>query len=229
MTPPLGWRRWLQIQSSNSVRSRAWRHHWCRRDSSAPSQQARGQRLPFFLPLTIGEGAERRDGAGLLGHLLRGTPPALARGRRAFPALHRGDLIRRHRARKTDRSRASPLPCSRPCFPRPFAGLAMPLKAAPSSGTVEWRRTWDADTTPRLQAPHLLRQIDVSRWRPHVSRWFAVYTWFAKMQNEYSRLQGLPTVVLSDLGRSGTSSDVRVLVAFGNSGHGRNGENRREW
>ena len=61
--------------------------HKYRRDSSTPSQQARGQRLSFFLPLTIGEGAERRDGAGHLGHLGEGAPPALA-GRRALPALH---------------------------------------------------------------------------------------------------------------------------------------------
>ena len=86
------------IPSSAIPRLRASHQHPCRRDSSAPPNPARGQRLPFSFSLSterepphICEGAERRNGAGLLGHLCGGAPPALA-GRRALPALHRGDL-----------------------------------------------------------------------------------------------------------------------------------------
>jgi hypothetical protein len=61
---------------------------------------ARGRRLPF--PSPSHEGAERRNGAGNVGHLNEGAH--LPRYRQArLPALHRGDFCRDHRTSASDR------------------------------------------------------------------------------------------------------------------------------
>jgi hypothetical protein len=136
-------------------------HHPSRRDSSAPSQQARGQRLPFFLPLT--KVRERSAGAARVtwGTFAKGAPPALV-DRRALPALHVATFCD---------GTVQDGPAIQAALPRPFTRPHRPPKAAPSSGADDAVAHWDVATFTTPAVRHtLLRQPSVPRKTPSTSK-----------------------------------------------------------
>ena len=147
------------IQLSNSPRSRASSQHSCRRDSSAPSKQARGGALPFFPSLTCVREAERRS-APLSRHPLR----------RGAACLYGTHAFRRSTAAILCGVIVQDGPVIQAALPRPFTRPHRPLKAAPSSGADDAVAPWDVVTSPRLQAPHPAPSAERLRKTPSASK-----------------------------------------------------------
>jgi len=133
----------------------------CTHASSAPRNECADRQIslsvframPGSLHASLRE-AERRNGAGLTGAPWRRRPARPCEGRRAF----RRSTVAIY-CEATVRDSIGPAgvhpPCSRGHL-RPLSpDRALPLKAAPSSGTDDGIAPWDVVNDPRLQAPHL--------------------------------------------------------------------------
>ena len=81
------------------------------------------------------------------GTFCEGTPPALA-GQARLPALHRGVLLRRHRARLVGSDQGEPFPRVRPCC----HDLSPDLCALPQGQPSHRRRTNDVAPGTRVRA-----------------------------------------------------------------------------
>jgi hypothetical protein len=109
-----------------------------------------GRRLPF--PSPSHEGAERRNGAGNVGHLNEGAH--LPRYRQARPpALHRSDFCRGHRTSSSG-PEGLPLTLSRQQSALPFIRSRPAIEGSPLIGCGRWPRLLGRGYEPRLQAPH---------------------------------------------------------------------------
>ena len=136
--------------------------HSSRRDSSAPSKQAQGQRLYPSSSLTCVR--ERSAGWRTLGAPLREVPRAFAIGplafRRSTVAIYRDTLAR------VSIGRCGTYPSLKPRCLGPSPDRALPLKAAPSSGTDDGIAPWGVVTSHACRRHTSLRPPSVPRRRP---------------------------------------------------------------
>src|ERR1051325_810118 len=140
----------------------------CRRAPSTPIvSEARGG-ASFFFPLACARerSAGRRFGNKLTPRERRRVP--YDRHAR-LPALHCGDFLHGHRTSSSDR-RELPLTLSGRHLRRPSSDKSQPSKAAPSSGAGSDRASRSVVTSHGCGRRTLLRQLDVPRRRPPLSK-----------------------------------------------------------
>ena len=169
----------IQIHMSNSRRSRAQSRSRMGVIHRPLSRSAPGLRLHFFS--LDHEGAERRNGAGNNWAPHEGARVPCDRHAR-LPALHRGGFL--HGLRTSwPGPEGLPLTLSGQHWRCRSSRPVQPLKAAPSSGAGGDRASWDEVTSLACRRHTLLRQLDVPRRRPHVSKVCRHYRGFGAAQD----------------------------------------------